>query len=642
MTFDAGSLDDDAEGASIEEYVESISGLYDLTADERALVIALSITLDDIESALADAIYDTIDTSGVGANMESRDPDALGDIALQVDGILAAHDSAVGAVASMLPMLARPEVSEALDNVARAGGPSGIGMTLLAQLVAVHAPHRTMPAVHWLRGRAAEVAGDPLTAESAFEAALGVDPSWDPALTSLAAIANDRGDADRALSLLQRTGVGPSDGLHQMLTRYSASASNEPVRRNDPCWCGSGRKLKQCHRTQPPLPLHERASWLWHKAVDFLQDGPWRTEMLELAAERAKFWSGDDGLYRALFEDALVVGAMLFEGGVLDVYAEHRGELLPADEFSLLQRWLTCTRTLVEVEGVNPGEGMHVRDVRDGSRMFVHERLGSRDVYEGMQFSALLLPTDDEHWGFFGGIEPVRLDQRTAVLALLDNNADEYDIVEYFTRRQAPPTMRTTTGEDFVVCETVIRVQGKGALIAPLKSAFARIEPNRWAIDAAGQPLTDGATIGAELEVDGRRITINTVSVERMEHALEVLSGIGLDYEVVRSTMTDPWEAAQNAAVADESQPTRRGRATRVESSSPADLELAAYLEQYMLDYERTWLDESIPALDGFTPREAAADPTRRGDLIALINSFPPPQPGTMNRDRLRAALGLD
>ena len=641
MDSNFDDLADAENGISVEEYVESIASLYGLSTEEQSLVVALILILDNIEAALADAIYSRVDAATLDRDSDVGDI-GLDEIGTSIDGILAASDGAIAVIALKLPLLVREEVSEALDNAARAGEPSGIGMTLLMQLVAAHTPHRTMPAVHWLRGRAAEVVGDPLTAESAFEEALGFDSSWTPALESLAAIANDRGDAERGLNLLQRAGVSPDDGPYRMLTRFSASAGSDPVRRNDPCWCGSGRKLKRCHRTQPPLPLAERASWLWHKAVAFLQDGPWRTAMLELATERAKHWPGDAGIFRALFDDPLVMSAMLWEGGVLATYAEHRGELLPADEFALLQRWLGHSRTLVEVEDVKAGEGMHVRDVRDGSRMFVQERLGSRDAYEGMQFSTLLLPTDEEHWGFYGGIEPVRLDQRTTVLALLDGDADEYDIVEYFTRRQAPPTMRTTTGEDFVICETVIRVQGKGALIAPLKSAFARIEPNRWAIDAAGQPLADGATIGAELEVDGRRITINTVSVERMEHALEVLSGIGLDYEVIRSTMTDPWEAAQNAAAADESQPTRRGRATRVESSSPADPELAAYLEQYMLDYERTWLDESIPALDGFTPREAAADPTRRGDLIALINSFPPPQPGTMNRDRLRAALDLN
>jgi hypothetical protein len=64
-------------------------------------------------------------------------------------------------------------------------------------------------------------------------------------------------------------------------------------------------------------------------------------------------------------------------------------------------------------------------------------------------------------------------------------------------------------------------------------------------------------------------------------------------------------------------------------------------LEQVVLAHERAWLDESIPALAGATPREAAADPTRRPDLIRLLATFGPAVPGAMDADRLRAELGL-
>jgi hypothetical protein len=61
---------------------------------------------------------------------------------------------------------------------------------------------------------------------------------------------------------------------------------------------------------------------------------------------------------------------------------------------------------------------------------------------------------------------------------------------------------------------------------------------------------------------------------------------------------------------------------------------------------EDAWLDESIPALGGFTPRQAAADPTRREDLVALLNEFDrhgtvPSQVVTFDVSRLRQQLGL-
>ena len=53
-------------------------------------------------------------------------------------------------------------------------------------------------------------------------------------------------------------------------------------------------------------------------------------------------------------------------------------------------------------------------------------------------------------------------------------------------------------------------------------------------------------------------------------------------------------------------------------------------------------MDQPIPALSGRTPRECAADPTRRPDLIRLLDSFPDiDAPGAMSPARLRAALEL-
>lgn len=73
------------------------------------------------------------------------------------------------------------------------------------------------------------------------------------------------------------------------------------------------------------------------------------------------------------------------------------------------------------------------------------------------------------------------------------------------------------------------------------------------------------------------------------------------------------------------------------------DPEVSAALTEVIRQYEQDWLDESIPALAGRTPRQAAADPTRRPDLIRLLDSFPdhPDDPGAMSPRRLRAALDL-
>jgi hypothetical protein len=74
--------------------------------------------------------------------------------------------------------------------------------------------------------------------------------------------------------------------------------------------------------------------------------------------------------------------------------------------------------------------------------------------------------------------------------------------------------------------------------------------------------------------------------------------------------------------------------------------EWTAVLEDTIRRKEESWLDEQIPALGGLTPRQAVSDPTRREDLITLLNEFDrtedlPPQTLSFDASRLRKALGL-
>ena len=71
---------------------------------------------------------------------------------------------------------------------------------------------------------------------------------------------------------------------------------------------------------------------------------------------------------------------------------------------------------------------------------------------------------------------------------------------------------------------------------------------------------------------------------------------------------------------------------------------LRQVLAEFIADQERRWLDESIPALGGRTPRDAAEDPIGREQLEQLLASFPESAAddlGVMSAERLRKALDL-
>ena len=63
-------------------------------------------------------------------------------------------------------------------------------------------------------------------------------------------------------------------------------------------------------------------------------------------------------------------------------------------------------------------------------------------------------------------------------------------------------------------------------------------------------------------------------------------------------------------------------------------------VQERLRSYESDWLDMSIPALHGLTPREAAADPTRHEDLRRLF-AYMESRGGPMDIERLRERLGF-
>ena len=186
--------------------------------------------------------------------------------------------------------------------------------------------------------------------------------------------------------------------------------------RNQPCWCGSGRKYKTCHLHHEQLPLEQRAAWLYQKAGMFLLDGPWCGAVVEAAGVWAQFAEAPHAVLAAL-DAPLVTDAVLFEGGAFAEFVTTRGVLLPKDERLLAEQWLLIDRSVYEVERVRRGAGFTMRDVRTGDVHQVRERTVSQVVKPGALVCARVVPAGDTTQ-IFGGIEPVALHARDELIAL--------------------------------------------------------------------------------------------------------------------------------------------------------------------------------------------------------------------------------
>jgi tetratricopeptide (TPR) repeat protein len=532
------------------------------------------------------------------------------------------------AVSTFVPLLAGPAVAEAvLAETAGAGSEGAAALGLFAETLEPMAPRVARPALRWLRGKAHERLGDVTAAEADYEGAESLDPRWPPTLVDLARYASDRGDATRGLALLRRAGASPDHPLVQLLEPLEAEPRGD-VGRNDPCWCGSGRKYKKCHLHREQLPLDERPGWLYQKAGMYLAEGPWRAAVADVARARAEFADSHYGVFDAL-GDPLTTDAVLFEGGAFAEFVAVRGALLPEDERLLAGQWLLAERSVFEIEQVRRGEGLTVRDVRTGDVHQVRERAASRQLKVGALICARIVPVGDT-MQIFGGLEPVALHERAALIALLDAEPDPVDLVSFLTKRFAPPVLRNTEGDPLVLCEVTLRTGSPDALTTELDETYER--------DADAPRWTDGMEpIRATLHLDGPDLTVHTNSEARLDRVLDTLRKLDPTLTIVeesRESVHDTREAAALAA---------RNPSGAAEPLDPTAPEVAALLDRTVRDYERKWLDEPIPALAGHTPRQAAADPTRRDDLIRLLESFPTHEgnPGVMNPDRLRAALDL-
>jgi hypothetical protein len=250
---------------------------------------------------------------------------------------------------------------------------------------------------------------------------------------------------------------------------------------------------------------------------------------------------------------------------------------------------------------------------------------------------ARLVPAGDDSMQFFGGIEPIALHERDSLIELLDTEPDPVELMDSLSRRFAPVTLTNTEGDPLAICAATVRLGDPERVDAALDEAYDRAhgdEPPRWHehVTTHGMPR-----IRAVLVLNDDTLRVETNSTERMERVLATLVRLDPAMRVIDDSRRPIRDTREAADLAEELGPTEG-------ALDPEDPQVAEALDEFIREYETKWLDEPIPALKGHTPRQAADDPTRRGDLIRLIDSFPADDgaPGHMSAERLRIALGLE
>ena len=189
------------------------------------------------------------------------------------------------------------------------------------------------------------------------------------------------------------------------------------IGRNDPCHCGSGKKYKQCHLRideQAPAPvespgaiLHNRDEEVAVRLFRYARDRfgeRW-------VADATKAYSGGTAKLADPESQIFVPWSLyIYETRgrtAAALYLDERGGKLSDDERELIAAQQAAHLSIWEIEGVDPGRGLSIRDLLTGDSRFVEEETGSHELGKGDALLARVV--DAGGISIFSGLHPHKL-----------------------------------------------------------------------------------------------------------------------------------------------------------------------------------------------------------------------------------------
>lgn len=429
-----------------------------------------------------------------------------------------------------------------------------------------------------------------------------------------------------------------------------------PVRpgRNDPCWCGSGKKYKKCHlaadeaseRPQEPgdsagEPLYEKLhrelaeiSTKWRSNADFTEASLlfWGRRPEELDTQL------QSELLHAFFEWYLYEFRPAATGRTLvEEYLRRRAGRLAAAERELLEAWRDARFGIWEVQRIEEGTGVELRDLLAGDQFFVHDVSCSRSV---VRWDCLLgrIYRSQGRWRLAGILltvprpllpqlrERIERESRESgqdAAAYVRANSHRWPrlVEELAEERLAGLRVVNAEGDDLEFGTAYYRIEQEAPVVAALEAA-GPFEPEEE--DTAGVRSFAWLEQGTEgprrayghIQLRDGKLRLECNSRKRLEtgrRLIEEHCGAWLRH------LGDSFKSfdAVKKRVRDRNAP-------RTEAPAPA---LPPEVEREILgkmkrEHYAKWVDERLPALGGQTPREAARTEEGRRDLEELLRQM--------------------
>jgi hypothetical protein len=436
--------------------------------------------------------------------------------------------------------------------------------------------------------------------------------------------------------------------------------------RNDPCWCGSGKKYKKCHldaderpQSAPPAIRGEYQE-LRNRLGKFLMETISKRDTRQAQEEFFGDGPGEDDQTPPLIDWMMHdwVPPRLGHTIMREYLLKHGAGLRP-QERELVESWSLSYVGLYEVREVKAGSGIEVKDLVTGEIFFVHDVNMSNKLVRWDGLLARVVPGERGHEFSGVGINVPRK-QLEPLRAWMEEDRLRAGVPwpEYLKRnlpriRRRPEELHTewieslqlsnTDGDEILFSKAVYRVVDHKALTTALGSCPEIIEDDEgkhytWLRGAVGEK---GNTVLGSMRVEGAELAFECNSKQRHERGkrmLADLAGPALKHlrdefttqrEMKRRSLTEP---RPTEPAADEIPPEVRNK----------------LIAEYMEEHTAKWPDMALPALDGQTPRQAVKSAAGRLKVSALLRDFEnieghKRQTGEPYCDvaRIRAELGL-
>lgn len=375
-------------------------------------------------------------------------------------------------------------------------------------------------------------------------------------------------------------------------------------------------------------------------------------------------------LFGMMFEDFISRDPAPDGKNLIGDYLKRRGWRESVHGRRYLQQLRDSVLSLYEVVEVTRGHYCDVRDlVRGGDPVRVHEHMGTQNLVRWDRIAARVLKSDGKYI-FSGGILPFTQEAAQSLLRVLNDTRKKLKkglsravgkqaealspetldrqllqeacpaftliwLMHTLERLHAPlPEMVNRDGEPLVFTESrfPFNEKDRNAIIERLDAAV------EWERDPTGEPVWtwlpedqgagklpeqglsiqsfyDGQLpIGGTLELQPKALTFTANSLERSERGKESL--MALLHELVSPPLTKVQTPEQLMAESEADRETAGGE----HAADTIDPEVAAEITRdYFDQHYRRCLDESIPALDGKTPRQCLESKKGREQVVEWL-----------------------